>query len=52
MLEEANEDRTVYLVDEEVAENLEMMLKRNYKMFLEYECLSWYTDGDIIDENL
>ena len=50
-LEDTNEERTVYLIDEESAENLEMMLKRNYKMFLEYEFLSWYTDESLWPKN-
>jgi len=46
-ISDVNRERTVSLIDEESAENLESMLKQNYKMFFELECFNWYTDESL-----
>ncbi|MGM0509206.1 MAG: hypothetical protein ACQERZ_08635, partial [Fusobacteriota bacterium] len=43
-LEQANDDRTLYLIEEEYAEDLKMFVKKNYKMLFENEFWNWYTD--------
>lgn len=50
--EEALEERTVYLIDDESAENLDEMLKNNFEMFFEHELLLWYTDESLWPEEL
>ncbi len=42
--EMTNEERTVYLIDENSAENLDQMLKKNYDIFFENELNDWYQD--------
>jgi len=46
-LDDVNRERTVYLIDEESAENLESMLKEHFKLFFELECYNWYTDESL-----
>ncbi len=46
----ANQDRTVYLIDEESAESpvaWDRWLKQNYLQLFEAELESWYTDEDL-----
>ncbi|PLX49798.1 MAG: hypothetical protein C0613_06380 [Desulfobulbaceae bacterium] len=43
-LGEVNRDKTVYLIDDSDAENLEAWLKRNYADLFETELASWYID--------
>ena len=43
-IDEANEDSTVYLVDDKYADNFESWLKKNYKILFENELYGWYTD--------
>ena len=46
-LEDANEDRNVYLVTEEDAENFEEWISLNYKALFENELNDWYTDESL-----
>ncbi|MDC7243575.1 MAG: hypothetical protein PQJ44_06530 [Sphaerochaetaceae bacterium] len=46
-LGDINKERTVYLIDEESAENLESMLQNNFKIFFENECFNWYIDESL-----
>jgi hypothetical protein len=46
-LDDVNEERTVYLIDDAAAadpESLERWLKRNYAALFEMELEDWYTD--------
>ncbi len=46
-IEEINEERTVYLIDEAAVddpEGLEQWLERNYDVFFELELEAWYTE--------
>ena len=46
-LEMANEDRTVYLIQEDDAENLEEWVSLNFMNLFENELESWYTDESL-----
>ena len=43
-LESANEDKTIYLITEDDADNLERWLKKNYMTLFEQELEEWYVD--------
>ena len=43
-LENANEDRTVYLITDADAENIEKWIRANFKTLFESELEGWYTD--------
>ena len=45
--EEANEDRTVYLIDDGEAEHVDEWIALNYKQLFESELEDWYTDPAI-----
>jgi len=42
--EEANSERTAYLIDEDEAENLDKMLKKKFLVYFEKELGGWYAD--------
>ena len=43
-LEEANREKTIYLISEHDAENLDRWLKMNFKSLFESELENWYLD--------
>jgi len=43
-IEIANEDRTVYLITDADAENIEEWVRENYETLFESELEGWYTD--------
>lgn len=43
-IEEANEDRTVYLISDEDAESYDKWIDSNYKALFENELFNWYTE--------
>ncbi len=43
-VDEANEDRPVYLVGEDAAEDLDAWLRENYETIFEMELRGWYTE--------
>ena len=45
--ENANEDRTVYLITEDDAENIEKWIALNFKTLFESELEGWYTDESL-----
>ena len=45
--ENANEDRTVYLITEDDAENIEKWISLNFKTLFESELEDWYTDESL-----
>lgn len=45
-LEEANEDRTIYLIDEDEAEELDQWLELNFRQVMECEFEDWTTDPE------
>lgn len=55
-VKEANEDRTVYLVDDAEADHLEEWLELNFKQLFECELEDWYEDPSLwpkdIDKSL
>jgi len=51
-LEFVNRESTVYLIEEEAAENLEEMLKANFRVFFENELRGWYTAEELWPEKL
>lgn len=46
-LEEANLERTVYLIHENDAENLDQWIKLNFSQLFESELEDWYTDESL-----
>ena len=46
-LESANKDRTVYLINEDDAENLEEWISLNFIQLFEGELEDWYTDESL-----
>lgn len=50
-MEEANQDKTVYLIDEEEAENLEEWISLNHQALFEAELEGWYTDESLWPKN-
>jgi hypothetical protein len=50
-LEGANQERTVYLIDENDAENLEEWISLNYMQLFESELEDWYTDESLWPKN-
>ncbi len=50
-LESVNSDRTVYLISEEDAENLEQWLSVNFSTLFENELEGWYVDESLWPEN-
>lgn len=51
-MDEANEDRTVYLISEEDAEDLDEWVKQNYKELFENELEDWYRDEALWPKNI
>ena len=43
----ANEDRTVYLVSDGEAENIDRWIRANYSVLFESELEGWYTDESL-----
>ena len=50
-LERANEDKTIYLITDDDADNLERWLKKNYMTLLEQELEEWYVDEMLWPKN-
>ncbi|HBI13913.1 MAG TPA: hypothetical protein DDY20_00030 [Desulfobulbaceae bacterium] len=50
-MEEANQDSTVYLIDEEVAENLEEWIAMNYQTLFDIELEGWSMDESLWPQN-
>lgn len=50
-LESANEDRTVYLISDDDAEEYETWIGLNYEAIFEDELDGWYTDETLWPEN-
>ena len=46
-MENANEDRNVYLISDEDGENSEKWISLNYKILFQNELEGWYTDESI-----
>jgi hypothetical protein len=46
-LEEVNQERTVYLITDDDAENLEDWLHLNFMKLFEHELEDWYTDESL-----
>lgn len=46
-IEEANREKTVYLITDHDAENLDRWLKLNFKALFESELEDWYLDEDM-----
>ncbi|MBN1499970.1 MAG: hypothetical protein JW982_07440 [Spirochaetes bacterium] len=51
-LEIANEDRTVYLIEDDDAEDSDRMLKKTFKHFFENELFGWFTEESLWPHNL
>jgi len=49
-LEMINEDRTIYLVSDEEAEEIDLWIEENYLDLLEYELSGHYPDDDLRPE--
>ncbi|WP_419177058.1 hypothetical protein [Desulfosediminicola sp.] len=50
--EEANEDRTVYLIDESEADHVEEWLALNFMQVFECELEDWYADPALWPKNI
>ena len=50
-LESANEDKTIYLISDDDAENLDQWLKESYMALFEQELEEWYVDETLWPEN-
>ena len=50
-LESENKDSTVYLINEDDAENLEEWISLNFKQLFESEIEDWYTDESLWPKN-
>jgi hypothetical protein len=50
-LEDANSDRTVYLITDEDGENIDEWISLNYKALLENELEDWYNDESLWPQN-
>ena len=50
-LESVNDDRTVYLIDDHDAENVEEWISLNFKQIIESELEGWYTDDSLWPKN-
>ncbi len=46
-IQEANNEKTIYLISNDAAENLDNWLKDNYRNLFESELESWYIDEDL-----
>lgn len=46
-LDEISKDKTIYLVDDMVADNLDEWVSLNYADLFENELVSWYTDESL-----
>ncbi|MCB2181329.1 MAG: hypothetical protein KQH63_04850 [Desulfobulbaceae bacterium] len=46
-MEDANEERTVYLVDDREADHIEEWIKLNFRALFESELENWYTDESL-----
>jgi len=51
-LEEANEDRTVYLIDDAEAEHVEEWVDLNYMQLFECELEDWYQDETLWPQDI
>lgn len=51
-LSAANEERTIYLVDEEDAEDLDSLIGSLYKILFESEFLNWYSEEEFWPKKL
>lgn len=54
-IEDVNDERTVYLIDEEVADNPEELrrwVEANFRPLFESELGEWYVDSDLWPRNL
>lgn len=51
-LEEANEDRTVYLIDDAEAEHVEEWIDLNFMQLFECELEDWYQDETLWPQNI
>ena len=50
-LERANQERTVYLINDADAENLEEWISLNFEQLFESELEGWYTDESLWPKN-
>jgi hypothetical protein len=50
-LERANQERTVYLINDDDAENLEEWISLNFMQLFESELEGWYTDESLWPKN-
>jgi hypothetical protein len=50
-LESVNDDRTVYLIHDHDAENVEEWISLNFKQIFESELEGWYTDDSLWPKN-
>jgi hypothetical protein len=50
--EEANEDRTVYLIDDAEAEHIEEWVALNFMQLFESELEDWYTETSLWPKNI
>jgi hypothetical protein len=50
--EEANEDRTVYLIDDGEAEHIEEWIALNFMQLFESELEDWYTEPSLWPKNI
>lgn len=50
-IEEADQDKIVFLIDEEEAENLEEWIALNHQALFETELEGWYTDESLWPQN-
>ena len=51
-IEEANEDRTVYLIDDSEAEHVDEWLDLNFRQVFESELEDWYNEPSLWPKNL
>jgi len=51
-MEEANEDRTVYLISQEDAEAVDEWIKANYEALFKAELGGWYEDEALWPQNI
>ncbi len=51
-IEEANEDRTIYLIDDSEAEHTEEWIELNFRQVFECELEDWYDDQSIWPKNI
>lgn len=51
-IEEANEDRTVYLIDDTEADHVDEWIELNFRQVFECELEDWYEDQSLWPENI